>query len=228
MTKNAETQSLPTEIDSAQDGGNYSKLDFLHSLPLFSVMVIMIIWPWIFLAVTWGSDGLTLSRHVGTVVANSSQQVSFIVTSIAVIINLVIVDLFTMAVASLAKKQLIREDSTIPRITFFITLRHRSLPTYLFRERKLLLFWTVAFYIFTFAFITPGITALLLPIRFTRSVTLNGTELDFASRDSDCVDWFNSNRPQLSGSQSCDWLVSLYKITPKVPLSLIPVYSIDL
>ena len=117
----------------------------------------MIIWPWVFFAVTRG--GRKWQGHIAAVVENSSQQVSFIVTSIAGVINFVIIYLFSSAVASLAQKQVIREDSTMSHITFFIALRNHSLPTSLFHQRKLLLFWTVVLYIISFAFVTPGITA---------------------------------------------------------------------
>jgi hypothetical protein len=206
MPNNAETKSHHDEISSSPNEKHYSKHDTFINPCLFSGIVIMIIWPWFFFAATWG--GLKLHGHVGTFVGNSSQQVSFIVTLIAGTINLVIVYLFSQAVASLARKQIVREDATISHITFFITLRNRSLPSSLFRQGRLILFWTVILYIVAFAFITPGIATLLLPIRFIRSVSLNGTELDFASHDPDCVNWFHRNS-SLYGLESCDWLVSL-------------------
>ena len=187
MSSKAETKSL---LDHSREG-YYPKQDIFLRLCLFSGAVIMVIWPWIVLAVTWG--GLKMQGQVGIVAENSSQQVSFVVTFIAGVINLAMVYLFSRAVASLAEQQIIREDSTISHIAFFITLRNRSLPTFLFQQRKLLLFWTVVLYIVGFAFVTPGMTALLLPVRFTKSVSLNGTELDFASQDTDCVNWFNNS-----------------------------------
>ena len=177
-------------VDSSREG-YYLKHNKL-SLCFFFGTLIMVIWPWFFLVVT--SGGLKMQGHLGRVAENSSQQVSFVVTFIAGVINVAVVYLFSRAVASLAEQQIIREDSTISQIAFFVILKNRSFPTFLFRRRKLILFWTVVLYIVGFAFVTPGITALLLPVRFTRSVSLNATELDIASLDPDCVNWFNNSK----------------------------------
>jgi hypothetical protein len=172
--------------------GDYSKDDIL-SLCFFFGTLIMVFWPWFFLVVT--SGGLKMQGHLGRVAENSSQQVSFVVTFIAGVVNAAVVYLFSKAVASLAEQEITTsQDPQIPQIAFYVILKNRTFPTFLFQQRKPLLFWTVVLYLVGFAFVTPGITALLLPVRFTRSISLNGTELDFASLDTDCVNWFNNSK----------------------------------
>ena len=57
----------------------------------------------------------------------------------------------------------------------------------------------------TFTTVTSSITGLITPVPFNRNVTLQGTsEIDFASDDPDCLNWFN----ETTIPTTCDWEVS--------------------
>lgn len=209
---NIELQSLAEETDpfieditDETSDWYYSNHDAFFYLLLLST-TFMIIWPWIAFAVIWNLGGIQLRYSAESFARNHSQLISFLVIFVAGIFNVIIVYLFSSAVASLAKKQVIHKNVTISRITFFIALRNRALPTSLFRQRRGSLFlMVVILYIILFTFITPGITVLLLPINFTRTIPLNGTELDFASNDASCINWFHNN----TIPTSCDWKVNV-------------------
>jgi len=134
-----------------------------------------------------------------SIVQKYPQESAFFVISIAVVIYLAIIYIFQSAVTILVKFTLTRE------IVFFIAFKKRTLSRQLLNERKYgrLIILLVVFVGFTF--VTSGITALLLPIKYPRSTTLNGTELDFASNNTDCTNWIYNN----GISSECGWKVSL-------------------
>ena len=69
-------------------------------------------------------------------------------------------------------------------------------------------FWVVVLPIavcfVAFTNVTSSTTSLITPVLFNRTVTLQGTELDFASNDADCLNWFNETLIP----NTCDWKVS--------------------
>lgn len=162
----------------------------------------MTIWPWIFFGAVFGLGGIEMHGHAGRVANNHAQDVTFFTTSISNCISLIIAYLFSKAVASVAQKWVVYKEMDVSRVSFFTALKNRAAPVSLFRQGRYRPFLIVVIYIAIFIFVTPGITALLLPHPFSRSTSLIGTELDFASNDTDCISWFNNN----TVSNSCDWI----------------------
>ena len=138
------------------------------------------------------------------------QESAFFVASIAGVISIVIVYQFQTAVAILAQAIPAREEHIFRNTTrielgvFLIALKARSFSSFLFCQRRYGLFFIAMMFAVPFNFVTSGITALLLPISFTRGVSVNATELDFTSNQTDCINWFNDN----SISSNCGWKVS--------------------
>ena len=124
-------------------------------------------------------------------------------TSIAVLSYLASFFLFQNAVTTFAKFW----NPTPTRLDidiFFIALKNPTHYPELWGFGKHLYLSVIILAIF-FAFVTSGIAALLLPIKYHRSTTLTGTELDFASNNTDCINWFDNN----GISSECGWQVSL-------------------
>jgi hypothetical protein len=112
--------------------------------------------------------------------------------------------LFSKAAASVAQKWVVHKDADVANISFFTALKNRAPPIYLYHQGRFRYAAIVVLYIVIFTFVTPGITALLLPVPFNRKASLSGKELDFASNDTDCVNWFNENIIP----DTCGWEVS--------------------
>ena len=123
-------------------------------------------------------------------------------TSIAVLSYVAIVILFQNAVTTFAKFWN-PSQTRIEIGIFFIALRKRTPSPELLEVDKYLWLGVIILF-FTFTFVTSGITALFLPIKYRLSTTLNGTELDFASNNTDCINWFDNN----GISSECGWKVS--------------------
>ena len=180
---------------------NHNKTFIIYLL----LSVIMTIWPWIFFGVVVGLDGIAMSQRTANVARNHPQDVSFFVTSISNIICLLSAFLFSKAVASLAQKWIVHKDVDVSRISFLAALKNREFPIYLYRQGRYRPLAIVILYMVIFIFVIPGISALLLPVPFSRKANLSGTELDFASNDTSCINWFNSNIIP----NTCDWIVSV-------------------
>jgi len=162
---------------------------------LFTLTAVVL--PWILFGVCFAFGGIPLR---GSIIQKYPQESAFIVTSIAAVIYLAIIYLFQNAVTILVESTSTRNINEL----FFIALRNRAFSPGLWKTNKLGHLLVVMFVGFTFAFVTSGITALLLPINYSRSTTLTGTELDFASNNTDCVTWFANN----GISFECGWQVS--------------------
>jgi len=133
------------------------------------------------------------------------QESAFFVASIAGVIYIMIVLQFQTAVGILARKEPIFKNVTgIDHSIFFIALKARSYSTFLLDKHRYGLFFIAFMFAVPFTFVNSGITALLLPIRFTRAASVVATELDFTSNQTDCINWFNNN----TMSPNCGWKVS--------------------
>lgn len=179
----------------------YNKRHDLFFILRFLATVVLLIWPWIFLGVAWQKGGLPMGHFM--VAEKHPKDTSYFVTFITGIITYLIGALFQKAVTSLAQKCLVHKDVAILRISFFITLRSHGFSLSFFR-RSIPLFFVLSFYFVIFLSVNPGIVALLTPTHFTKTVPLNGFELNFASNDANCTNWLDS----LIIPNTCDWKVS--------------------
>jgi len=128
--------------------------------------------------------------------------VTFFVTAICNVISVIIAFLFSRAAVILAQKWIAHKHTTTSSIAFFASLKHHRAPPLSLRKwGKTQLFLVALFYSHIFTYVTPGLAVLLTPIVFNRKVAVTGTELDFGSVDTTCIDWFNNN----TIPHQCDW-----------------------
>ena len=172
---------------------------------LLSFTTFMTIWPWVFFSVVMVFDGLAMPLKAARIANHHPQDVSFFVTSLSSVLNIVVGYLFSKAVSTLSQKYVVHKNPNIAHISFFTNLKNRSFPMSLLEQHRVRPVLTVLLYMIFFIFVTSGNSALLTPVIFNRHVQLQGTELDFGATDPACVDWFSNN----SLLQTCDWTVTL-------------------
>jgi hypothetical protein len=171
----------------------------------------MLVWPWIFLGVVWGLNGVPINNHVGKVVMDNPQGTSFFVTLLGNIVNMFVSTLFSFAIIRFAQERVMRwELMSVFDVSFLLALRHQHWPwgiqglSYLFDRTKWLPVVSVAACISAFTFVPSSTTSLLTPAPFNRTAHIKGTELDFSSSAADCIEWFSTNNI----SDNCNWEVS--------------------
>ena len=174
--------------------------------PTFKVLLafttFMTIWPWVFFGVLMGLDGVAMPLTAARTARYHPQEVSFFVTSLSGILNMIVGYLFSTAVSRLSQKYVAHKNPNIADISFFTHLKNRTFPMSLLYQGRTLLVLIVVLYMTVFNFVTSGISALLTPVIFNRHAQLQATELDFGATDPACVDWFNNTI-----SNICDWAV---------------------
>jgi hypothetical protein len=193
----------------SETGSSHNWYYVHHNISGFGICVFLAIfmttWPWIFFGALKRSGGLQLDRTSTMIAHENPKDTTFFLTAICGIISLILGFLHSAAVAKIATKQIILKNTTISLISFFVALKDRKLGLPVFSRVKPGLLLIVGLYVGVFMFATPAFTALLMPAPFNRTVHLTGWELDFASNDIDCIDWFNNNIiPSM-----CDWIASV-------------------
>jgi hypothetical protein len=197
-----------------QDDGDWHRSHHAFFISHIIAAFVMTVWPWIFFAVVKGKGGIEIHGHAAESIYNHPRDTTFVITALASVLTFFIDYLFARGVTSLAQKWVVHKDLDIFRISFFTSLKsheflwHREDWRELLRPGRLLLAPTVVLFIFTFTFVTSGLTSLLTPIPFTKTSSLTGTELDFTSTDPGCISWFEASIIP----DTCDWIVSLVLI----------------
>ena len=149
-----------------------------------------------------GLDGVAMPLTAARTARYHPQEVSFFVTSLSGILNMIVGYLFSTAVSRLSQKYVAHKNPNIADISFFTHLKNRTFPMSLLYQGRTLLVLIVVLYMTVFNFVTSGISALLTPVIFNRHAQLQATELDFGATDRACVDWFNNTILNI-----CDWAV---------------------
>jgi len=86
----------------------------VHDAILLLSLVIMLVWPWIFLGTVWGPKGIQMGNRAAKVVTDHPHATSFFVTFIGNIVNLVVSILFSFSIIRLAQEKVVGEkDITI-------------------------------------------------------------------------------------------------------------------
>jgi hypothetical protein len=180
-----------------------------HDLILLAGLFVMLAWPWIFLGVVWGLNGVQINTHVGKVVMHNPHATSFFVTLLGNIVNMIVSILFSLSIIRFAQEKL--ENVTVFDVSLLSALRHQHWPwglkdlSYLFHRTRWLSGALVAACISAFTFVPSSTTSILTPAPFNRTATLTGTEFDFSTSAADCLQWLNAN----DIPNNCDWRVSL-------------------
>jgi len=176
----------------------------------------MLVWPWTFFGVVWKGHGLKMNSHYAKHVTDNPHTTNFVVTFIASLASLIISILVSKAVIRFSRAWITRKSRTTTptyptlfRVSLLSGFKNHTNPWGfsdlgdLFIKRRVFPFLLVIVWMFIFTAVTPAITSLISPIPITKTENLNGTELNFASNASECVDWFNANK--IDDSVPCDW-----------------------
>jgi hypothetical protein len=169
---------------------------------------IMLVWPWIFLAIIWARGGVQMSDHVARVVKNHPQMISFVITLLGNIVSIIIGIIFSAAVVRSSQEWATNNDHiTVFHISLISAFRNQSWPwgikdhKYLLAPNRWLPVVLAGGCIATFALVPSGTTSLITSVSFYRTWNLTGTELDFSNAD--CVHSLAETIMVLGGS--CDW-----------------------
>ena len=192
------------EATTLQDATEYNRPDNNTTFTvLLALVIFMTIWPWAFFGILMGLGGVAMPSTAARTARYHPQEVSFFVTSLSGVINIIVGYLFSTAVSMLSQKYVAHKNPNIANISFFTHLKNRTFPMSLLYQGRTLLVLIVVLYMSIFNFVTSGISALLTPVIFNRYAQLQATELDFGTTDPACVDWFNNN----TISHTCNWMV---------------------
>jgi len=161
----------------------------------------MWVWPWIFLAVFWGLEGIQVNNSVAKAVIDHPQTTNFFATLFSNIVSI----LFSSATIRFAQEWVANNDRVTVFDVSWISAFRRQNWTRGWKDRKYLrnrryFVVLVGACVSAFALVPPGTTSLITPVPFNRTVPLTGTELDFSSNAADCLNWFETN----GISNSCD------------------------
>ena len=180
---------------------------------LLACIFVMLVWPWIFLTTAWTLDGIQMESHIAKAVRDHPQSTSFAITLFGNIVSIIISILFSIAVVRFAQEWVKDNDHlTVFDVSLILAFSQQRWPwsvkdsKYLLVPNRLLAVVLAGVCIAGFALIPPGTTSLVTPVPFNRTWTLTGTELDFSSNATDCVDWFAVNATQFVSK--CTWEVS--------------------
>jgi len=162
-----------------------------------AIISVMLVWPWIFLAVIWGLGGLQMNNHLAKVVIDHPSSTSFFVTLLGNIVNIFVGFLFSIAVVRFAQEWVTNNDNvTVFDVSLISAFSNQNFPwsmedlKYLFiRNRWFSVVW-VGVCIIAFAFVPSGMTSLIAPVPFHRTMRLTGSELNISSTAADCHHWF--------------------------------------
>jgi len=191
-------------------GGGTTFRGRVDDVYLLAGIFVMLSWPWIFLCIIWARGGIPLGEHLAKVVENHPQRTSFVITLFASINSIITSILFSTAVVRFSQEWARNNDHiTVFEISLISAFRNQIWPWEM-QDHKYLLIgkrWLAAVFagvcIAAFALVPSGTTGLITPVPFKQTWPLYGTELDFSSNATDCLDWFSDN-----WSDNCDWKVS--------------------
>jgi len=170
----------------------------------------MLLWPWVFLAITWARNGVPMNVHLTMFVKEHPQRTNFFITLFANIVNIIVSILFSIAVVRFSGEWATNNDHvTVFDISLISAFKNRNWPweikdhKYLLIQKRWFSVVLAGVFIAAFAVVPSGTTSLVTPVPFKQKWPLDGTELDFSSNANDCISWFRDNRPI-----NCDWKVS--------------------
>jgi hypothetical protein len=137
-----------------------------------------------------------------------------VVTLLGTLNRIVATFLFGCTIVRYGQERVAKEGRpiTVFGVSALLAFRHMSLMwgvgewwALFKRGRRLgvvaLLFLSLA----AFALIPSGTAGLLTPARFNKTSALTGSEVDFTSIDTDCVQWMEQEQPLFS--YECSWEV---------------------
>jgi len=189
-------------------GGSFLNRRIYDSLLLFGILV-MLAWPLLYFGVVFGRKGIQMNNHLAKVVRKHPQSTAFFVTFIGNIVCLIVDVFFSFAVIRLAQEWITKNDFTGYHVSLLSGFKNQTWPWSLedlkevFVRNRWLPAVLLGVCIGAFTFIPSSVTSLLTPIPFNRTAALEGTEVNFSSTATDCLEWLNGRFI----SNNCDWRV---------------------
>jgi hypothetical protein len=177
---------------------------------LLASIVFMLLWPWIFWGVVRSHDGIRMNEHIAKVVMDNPQGTTFFMTLLGNITSLIVSTLFSSAIIRFSQELVEREGVTVFDVSMLSAFRYQRWPWGIkdlnrpFVRTRWLRMILIVGCIAAFGFVPSSVTSLITPVPFTRRADLKGTELDFSSMATDCLEWSTVNPL----SNNCDWKVS--------------------
>ena len=179
---------------------------------ILACILVMLTWPWMFLGIVWARGGVQLNNHAAKFVIDNAHVTNYLVTFIGTIISIIVGILLSTAVTRLAREWVPKRDPiTVFHVISLSAFKHHSWPwnlndsiTHLFDPRTSLAVVFIGVCVLALTTITSSITSLITPVPFTRTLPLQGTELDFSTNDTACLEFLN----EITISNQCDYQVS--------------------
>jgi len=177
---------------------------------LLAGIVFMLVWPWIFWGVVWSQNGIRMNEQIAKVVMNNPHGTTFFITFLGNIASVIVSYLFSSAITRYSQELLERKGVTVFDLSILSAYKYQRWPWGMddlnspFVRTRWLRMVLIAGCIAAFGFVPSSVTSLITPVPFNRMASLKGTEIDFSSIDTDCLDWFAANPIH----NNCDWNVS--------------------
>jgi len=164
----------------------------------------MLWWPWIFLGTVYANGGIQMNNHLAKFVNAHPHSTNFALTLIANVVCLIINTIFSFAVIRFAQEWIANHDNiTVFDVSVISAFRHQTLPWNIKDTKQLLVAnrvvpaSLVGICIGAFALVPSGVTSLVNPVKFQKTVGFKVAELDFSTTAADCLDWLEK-RPNLN------------------------------
>ena len=167
--------------------------------------------PWVLLIIFWARKGVQIPNHLAKAVIDHPATTNFLATFLSNIVSVAVSYLFSVAVIRYSQGWVMNNDHvTVFDVSLISAFRNQNWPWSITKDPKHLLvqkrWFPVALAgvcVAAFSFVQPGMSSLITPVSFYRTVPLTGTEVDFSSNATDCVSWFKNN-----WKSKCGWTVS--------------------
>jgi hypothetical protein len=183
-------------------------------------IIVMLCWPWVIFGVfcvRGGNGGIPLTHHFANYVNHNPRNITFFITLIGAIVNLIVGFLFSKSILRYSQGWMApKENISFFHVSLILAFRTLRFPwglndrKYLLTRKRWMRAALVLACIYAFTFITPGVTTLLTPLPIVLEATLQGTELDFSPNPNatTCLEWLNTQA--MSMTNTCQWKVSAY------------------
>ena len=176
---------------------------------IFALLVIFITLAmhWLFFGIVFARKGVQMSNYHSRVVNNNPQRTNFVITQVGTMVQLIVGALFSYAVVRFAQEWITNTAITVYHVFLVNGFKSRGLldvAKVITRHRWLPAVPLLACMI-AFIYVPSSTTSLVTPIPFNRTVVLEGTEVNFSSSATDCLEWLNRRYI----SSNCDWQVRI-------------------
>jgi hypothetical protein len=182
-------------------------------------IIVMLCWPWVIFGVFWAHggahNGILLTDGFADYVKNNPRNITFFITQIGAIINLIVGSLFSTSILRYSQGWMApKEHISFFHLSLISAFRTHSFPwrlsdrKYLLTQKRWICAALVLACIYAFTFIPSGIVTILTPLPIGLQTPLNATELDLSPNPNAtaCLKWLDTQA--ISIANTCQWKVS--------------------